>query len=71
MRPDSLENLHDGARLYAFCDPCGRSVTLDVPDLIERLGGGFPVTALRGRLTCKECGRRGIFRRSGGGASTY
>jgi len=49
---------HQGFSLRAFCQACDRSVELDQPTLIARLGGEVRLDAIRRRLRCRQCGRR-------------
>ena len=45
-------------RLYAVCEDCHRMVPLNLPDLVEREGGNYPISRLRMRLWCQDCRSR-------------
>lgn len=44
--------------LNAYCERCRHRSDLDVAALIERLGGGCSIPALRKKLRCTKCGAR-------------
>ena len=46
------------ARVFAVCDPCGRSTKLSTPRLLAVHGAEFAVQDLKRRLTCSKCGDR-------------
>ena len=54
----TLAELADAFRLYAVCVDCTRMERLDFDDLTSQLGGDYPVTTLRERLRCNQCGAR-------------
>jgi hypothetical protein len=54
----TLADLSRDHAIYAFCDPCGRSVKLPTDRLAAVYGTRFKILDLRHRLTCRECGVR-------------
>jgi hypothetical protein len=54
----TLADLSEHHAIYAFCDPCGRSVKLDPARLAAMYGQRFSIAELKLRLTCRSCGER-------------
>lgn len=54
----TLADLGDRHAIYAFCDPCGRSVQLNAARLAALYGAEFTIAELRHRLTCHNCRAR-------------
>ena len=53
-----LTDLLECFRLYAVCEDCQRVVQLNLPQLVEREGGDYPINRLRMRLWCQACESR-------------
>ncbi|MEM9622895.1 MAG: hypothetical protein AAF993_14685 [Pseudomonadota bacterium] len=45
-------------QLYAVCEPCQRVEQIDVEKIIAREGPDYPITGVRKRLRCRQCGER-------------
>jgi hypothetical protein len=54
----TLADLSEYHAIYAFCDPCNRSVKLNPSRLAAMYGQRFSIAELKHRLTCRSCGER-------------
>jgi len=54
----TLQDLVTSFRLYGVCEPCQRVEDVNIPGLIERVGGTYPLERVRMRLACKVCKQR-------------
>ncbi len=66
LAPPSLAYLATANRVAAvwcWCEHCRHSATLELADLIERLGADFPFPAIKTRLRCGRCGSDAVFAR--------
>jgi hypothetical protein len=50
----TLADLSEHHAIYAFCDPCNRSVKLNPARLSAMYGHRFTIAELKQRLTCPE-----------------
>lgn len=49
--------------VWAYCESCQHSASIDIEVLMERLPGTLAVPAVGSVLRCSGCGRRGVFSR--------
>ena len=54
----TLSELIESFHLYGVCEPCDRMDKIDLPALVDALGGDYPVQDVRKRIRCKQCGYR-------------
>jgi hypothetical protein len=54
----TLADLASHFELYGVCIACKRMARIDLHPLIQALGGGSTVAAVRERVRCRVCGAR-------------
>lgn len=62
--PETLSGLqakHVG--IWAYCERCQHSASLDIEVLLKRLPGSLGVPDVGKRLKCSECGKVDVFAR--------
>jgi hypothetical protein len=59
--PTIAQMLKQHGWVWAYCDlHCGHYAAIPLARVIDRLGAQSPADALRKRLRCTKCGRRGV-----------
>ena len=54
----TLGDLARAFKLYAVCDPCARTVALDLQRLMQEQGDQCSLQQIKARVRCRQCGRR-------------
>ncbi len=58
-----LANVNRVAAVWCWCEHCRHSATLELAELIERLGADLPFPAVKTRLRCGRCGSGAVYAR--------
>jgi hypothetical protein len=58
IRVDTIGDLSPETAIYAFCDPCRHSATLNLVKLRMQYGPGLLLDDVKRCVTCSRCGRR-------------
>ncbi len=56
--PNTIDDLHNAFELFGVCTVCHRTELLDLDMLQDRFGPDYPITKIRNRVKCDQCGRR-------------
>lgn len=54
------ELVDQGLDVFCWCHRCGHHAVVPARGLVARLGPGFPVPEVGGRLRCSSCGTRDV-----------